>query len=143
MIQIKELCSIYDYIPEDHKLHLSHLHYALNSIRSHYKKPMVVTSGYRTANEQQAIYAKRNEARAFKGLPPLPVPMQSLHCIGAAADILDTTGEFAAFIQDNPALYQRLDVYFEDFTVTKPGTPQGWIHIALFPPLSQKRFFFP
>lgn len=143
MILIKELCSIYDYIPEDHKLHLSHLHYALNSIRSHYGHSLVVTSGYRTPNDQQAVYAKKNEDRAFRGLGPIPVPMQSLHCIGAAADILDTTGEFAAFIQDNMALVQRLDVYFEDFTVTKPGTPHGWVHVGLYPPVSKKRFFLP
>lgn len=143
MILIKELCSIYDYIPEDHKLNLSHLHYCLNSIRAHYGKPITITSGYRTAKEHEAIYARKNEERLYKNLSPIPVPMMSWHLCGAAADLADPTGELLSFIQENMALINRLDLYFEDPSVTRPGTPGGWIHCQIFAPVSGKRFYLP
>lgn len=125
-------------ITEDILSNLYRLHFALNSVRIPFDQPMIVTSGYRTPAKQLQIYTDKNVARAKKKLPPLAVPEQSMHLIGAAADISDPKDELKYFISDHLELMETLHLYFEDFDDT-----DNWVHCQIYAPHSGARFFKP
>ena len=62
--------------------------------------------------------------------------MASYHLSGAAADIVDATGEIKRWILDNLEYIEAVGLWFEDFSQTK-----SWVHAQIFPPKSGKRFF--
>lgn len=130
MISIEELYLSKDLgrIDHDTMLNLGQLHYRLNFIRKLWAQPMMITSGFRTPEEQMVIYQA-------KGLPP---KMGSAHLDGAAADISDPDGKLKRWILDHLDVVEALNLYFEDFDYTK-----GWIHAQLWSPASGKRFFIP
>ena len=140
MISFKELLSknpVKD-PPIEHRLNMGRLHYVLNFIRRLYGQPMVITSGYRTAEEHFSIYQKINKERVLTGKPELSVPMGSCHLIGASADIYDPDGKLKEWVLKNRSLCEDLCVYFEDFKFTPT-----WVHLQIYPPSSGERFFKP
>ena len=97
------------------------LHKAINEIRAAWGKPMIVTSGVRSGEDQ----AKIN-----------PKAVKSKHLVGAAIDISDQTGALYKWCQENESLLEKNDLYIEAGTV-------GWVHFQCLPPKSRKRFFLP
>lgn len=144
MISLDEICKpdIFNKVPVDHQLNMAHLHYAANSLRSHYKKPLTVSSGYRTLEDHKRIYEKINVKRINDGLQMISAPMGSQHLIGSALDLYDPTFQIKNWIVDHLELAERLDIYFEDFDATG-GVGGGWLHMQLWSPASGKRFFKP
>lgn len=128
MISFTELIKAGDTPDADQRAHLYRLHYCLNFIRALYAKPLLITSGLRTREDQIRIYSA-------KGQTP---KMGSLHLIGGAADVSDPDGELKKWILDHLEVAEELKLYFEDFD----STP-NWIHLQIYPPSSGSRFFKP
>ncbi|GAC1501538.1 MAG: hypothetical protein NVS1B10_05780 [Candidatus Saccharimonadales bacterium] len=95
----------------------------LNQFRTAYGKPMIVTSGLRSAQDQQRIN---------------PKAPHSNHLLGLAADIADTDGHLKAYIDANLQLVMDIGLWFEAFDHTPT-----WCHFQSVPPKSSKRFFVP
>lgn len=104
----------------------------VNKVRQAYGKPMTITSGYRTKEDQIRVYAQ-------KGITDLSkIPMGSKHISGQAVDISDPKGEFKAWIMENISLFEELGIYMEAFEYTK-----NWVHMQIIAPKSGSRFFKP
>jgi hypothetical protein len=84
---------------------------------------MIVTSGLRSATDQQRIN---------------PSAPKSNHLIGAAADIQDSDGSLAAWTAANLPLMESIGLWMEDF-----GHTPGWVHYSIYPPKTGKRVFIP
>lgn len=95
----------------------------VNKVRTAYGKPMIVTSGLRSEDDQKRIN---------------PKSMKSKHLTGQAVDIADPKGELKKFIKDNEKLMEEIGLWFEDFSATP-----SWVHMQSVPPKSGKRFFLP
>lgn len=101
----------------------------LSQIREAYGKPMIVTSGLRSQEDQMRINANAPK---------------STHIQGEAADIQDKDGKLRDFILANMDLMAKIGVWFEDFDSTKGSHPGGgWVHIQSVPPKSGKRVYIP
>lgn len=144
MIVLKELIGEKDWnqIPIDHQFNLMHLHLALNRVRQQYAKPMVVTSGYRSKEDQFRIYKEINDDRKQRGLPELRVPLGSMHLRGAAADIADPDRELASWCKVNETKLYEWGLWVEDLGETENGR-RSWVHLQVLPPRSGSRFFLP
>ena len=99
------------------------LYFAMNEFRKAYGKPMTVTSGVRSENDQARINPKA------KG---------SAHVRAAACDIADADKDVWGFCMDNIPLLEKLGLYLED----KSATPR-WVHFQIYPPKSGRRVFLP
>lgn len=95
----------------------------VNQIRSAYGKPMMVSSGLRSQEDQ---------ARINPGAP------KSKHLTGQACDIADHNGTLKAFVGANIKLLEDAGLWCEDFAHTPT-----WVHFQTVPPGSGKRFFIP
>lgn len=102
---------------------LNHLISVLNAIRDAYGKPLYITSGLRSEEDQKRINPKAPKSK---------------HLTGQAADISDIDGKFWEWCQNNMDLMINLNVYFEDTRYTK-----GWVHCQVVAPKSGKRVFIP
>lgn len=102
---------------------LEKLYVAMNKLRAAYGKPMIVTSGVRTREDQLRINP-RNPGSA--------------HTMAAACDIADKDKKLCDWVLDNFNLIIELDLYIED-----PDFCQTWLHIQCLPPKSGKRIFIP
>lgn len=144
MISFKELLgkNLISDVPINHQQNGQELLKRLNVIRKEYGKPMTVSSGYRSRNDHERIYAKINSDREAKGLTKITVPYGSQHLIMAAVDIADPKQELQQFCLANIPLIESVDLYLEDFSATV-----NWCHFQLFPFKSYKpggiRFFKP
>ena len=104
----------------------------VNKVRQAYGKPMTITSGLRTKEDQIRVYAQ-------KGITDLSkIPMGSKHISGQAVDISDPKGEFKDWIMENISLFEELGIYMEAFEYTK-----NWVHMQIIAPKSGSRFFKP
>lgn len=99
----------------------------LSAIREAYGRPMIVTSGFRSREDQERIYGGRDK-----------IPYGSCHLIGAAADISDRDRSLAGFCSANVKLLEQLGLWCEDTTYT-----HTWVHFQIKPPVSGNRFFKP
>jgi len=99
----------------------------LSAVRETFKRPMIVTSGFRSREDQERIYKGKTN-----------IPMHSCHLIGAAVDIADRDKSLAGFCYDNIQLLEKVGLWCEDPTMT-----HSWIHFQIFPPKSGTRFFKP
>jgi hypothetical protein len=108
---------------------LNRLLLAMNAVRTAYGKPMTVTSGLRTIEDQLRIYKGRN---------PKNIPMKSAHLEGLAVDISDRTGELWDWCLENLKLLETLGLYLEDKNSTRT-----WVHFQLRRPASGNRIFVP
>lgn len=97
----------------------------LNQLRVAYNKPLIITSGLRSQDQQKQLISEgKSKASTSK------------HLIGAAADVSDTNGSLHAFLQTNPELCESIGIWMEN--------RQGpWIHIQILPPASGRRWFNP
>jgi len=92
---------------------------AINIIRTAWGKPMTVTSGVRSAEDQKRIN---------------PSAPKSKHLIGAAVDIADN-GDLYKWLQgDGAKTLEEAGLYCELDT-------KGWVHFQCIPPGSKKRWF--
>jgi hypothetical protein len=130
MITLEELlCQVpWDSIPKDHQENLKDLLVKINKIRSAYNRPMIVTSGYRTKEDQKRI----NPGAPFSG-----------HLRGECVDIADSDGELAKWILKNLEMAKDLGFWFEHFGYTHPKNKGWWVHFSIKPPKSNKRIFIP
>jgi len=103
------------------------LHERMNEVRGAYGKPMIVTSGLRSDEDQQRLMAK-GKTRAI----------HSKHLAGAACDIADPDGELAKWCKANEDILKRIGLWCED-----PQFTHGWVHFQMMAPASGKRFFIP
>lgn len=127
MITLKEL-NYHDY-PTDTEIdqNLDILLEKLNIIREAWGQPMVVTSGLRSAEQQNDLIA-RGMSKAYN----------SKHLIGAAADILDMNGELKDWLKSNPEILEEAELWCEAASATPT-----WCHFQIYPPLSGHRWFLP
>lgn len=139
MLALKEFVSDYNMadIPHSDQLNLEELLKRMNLVRKAWKKPMTVTSGYRSMQDHLRIYSKINADRRAKGLPELAPPKGSKHLIGAAADISDPDGSLHKWCIENEALLTKIGLWME------VKDEQKRVHFQIFPPKSGNRFFKP
>lgn len=106
---------------------LAILYDRINQVRTAYGKPMIVTSGLRSWQQQRdLIEAGKSNATHSK------------HMTGQAVDILDSDGSLHTWILINIDLMINIGFWFESFQ----STP-NWAHFQIVPPESGKRFFIP
>jgi uncharacterized protein YcbK (DUF882 family) len=133
MITLQELNPKQVKLTPDQDANLRVLWERINKIRAAWAKPMIVTSGFRTAEDQRRIYkdiARRN------GSDVVRVPMGSKHLEGSACDILDRDGSLMKWTRENILLLEQVGLWCEDGT-------NGWVHYQTKPPASGNRFFKP
>lgn len=136
------MISITELNPKAYKLdslqasNLQILLHKINQIRIIYNKPMVITSGVRTKEDQIRIY-KEIADRNNKQFELSKVPMNSMHLIGAACDVLDLDGSLMKWCKNNSLLLEQIGLWIED-DVSQPR-----VHFQIYPPKSGNRFFKP
>lgn len=138
MLQLSDLNKGNEQTTEEIEKNLGSLFEKLQKVEAAYGKPFFCTSGYRSMQHHQAIYAAKNAVRAKQGLPPLTVPLSSKHLYGHAADIADVSGDLWRWVMINMDLMVEIGFYFED----KSATPT-WVHFQDLPPGSGKHIFLP
>ena len=109
----------------------------LNQIRVKWAKPMTVTSGLRTPDDQIRVYQEK-AAKAGVPFDQSKVPMASRHIHGDAADISDPNRELQTWCLENEAFLTQVGVWMEDFSATP-----NWVHFQGSSPKSGKRWFMP
>lgn len=109
----------------------------INIIREKWGKPMTVTSGLRTKEDQIRIY-KEKAQKEGKAFDENKIPMGSQHMFGAAVDIYDPNKELQKWCLDNEKELEDVGLWMEDFSATP-----NWSHFQIYPPKSGKRFFNP
>lgn len=93
----------------------------LNSLG--YGPAMRATSCLRSLKDQQRIN---------------PKAMGSSHLYGAAVDIADPDGKFAAWLKSHKNKLVELGLWMED-----PRYTNGWVHLQIYAPKSLNRMFIP
>lgn len=125
MISFKEL--IGDILINDIDIETQHnledLLKKINIVRTAWDKPMIVTSGLRTMQDQLRINPKAPKSK---------------HMTGQAVDIYDPDGFLKEWVKKNIAMMEAIGFWFEDFAYTKT-----WVHFQTQAPLSGRRFFIP
>lgn len=88
---------------------------------------LVINSGLRSQEAQnKLIAAKKSKA------------VNSLHLVGAAADIKDKDGKIAKWVMSNLNFMKIIGLWIES-----PDYCKGWVHVQIFPPKSGNRVFIP
>jgi hypothetical protein len=128
-------------IPSEHQKNLIEFHSKLQAFREKCGLLMVCSSGYRTKEHHEEIYAKKNKLRQFAGLEPLKIPYGSAHLSGHACDFLDPCRALADFVDANKDFVRSLGFHFEARESTSWPTP--WLHIQDVSPLSGALWFQP
>lgn len=111
----------------EHQANLKELIRRLSLIREAYGRPMTVTSGYRSREDQEKIYHNATK-----------IPYGSAHMSGEAVDVWDRDKNLAAFVCANIPLLEKVGLWCEDVIVTR-----NWVHFQSRPPKSGSRFFKP
>lgn len=115
-------------LPSDVQDNLRKLLFAMNEIRASYGFVMIITSGYRRPQDNDAT---SNAAKL------------SAHLVGMACDIRDVDGSLYRWVLRNLDLMQKLGIYLEDFRWTRSKTKGNWVHFGIRKPGSGKRIFVP
>lgn len=122
-------------ISSDHLKNLLDLKEKVNVFRTHYGKPLRVTSGYRSLEKHLAIYAAKGITDQSK------IPMKSRHLSGLAVDLVpieDDIKHLQDWVLDNVKLMEEIELWFEKFEYTPT-----WVHCQIVSPKSGNRFFVP
>jgi hypothetical protein len=122
MISLKELLQTTDFntLTKENQSNLMDLLEKVNKIRLAYGKPMTVTSCIRTKAKQIEVYKA-------KGITDLSkIPMNSPHISCEAADFSDPNGEIDAWVDQNQALLESLDMWQEH-----PDSTSNWCHLDI------------
>jgi hypothetical protein len=99
----------------------------MNELRAIWGKPMIVTSGLRSEEQQiELIKAGKSTARVSK------------HLSGNACDIKDFDGNLGKWCLENETVLKTIGLWCEH-----PSASLGWVHFQIIPPMSGKRFFLP
>ena len=106
MITEKELNPHNHPLTEEQKKNFPKLLEIMNKIRAKYGKPMIITSGLRSPEEQKKI-------DLAAGRKPR---MGSMHLRGAACDVWDRDRHLFGWCMDNLKFLEELGVYLEDKT---------------------------
>lgn len=123
LVTRRELNS-HDYpLTPEQSANFEHLYLAINKLRELYGKPMIITSGVRTIEDQKRIN---------------PRAMGSAHTKAAACDIADPDGALDRWCLDNLPLLTECGLYLED-----PSMTPRWTHLQVLPPRSGNRVFVP
>jgi hypothetical protein len=97
----------------------------INELRGIWGKPMIVTSGLRSEEQQMGLVASGKSTAKV-----------SAHCSGNAVDIYDEDGSFHSWCKENTDTLARIGFWMEE--------RQGpWQHFQTYSPMSGKRWFFP
>lgn len=123
MISAKELNPHNYATTEEQAANLAVLLDKMNQIRVLYGKPMTITSGLRSEEDQERIN---------------PSAPKSKHLMGQACDVLDGTGDLKKWVKANVSALESIGLWCEDFA----STPT-WAHFQIVPPKSGNRFFIP
>lgn len=92
----------------------------MNKVRELYNKPMKITSGLRTKEDQIRVYAQKGIIDLSK------IPMKSKHLAGAAVDVSDPSGELNLWCKENEETLRELGIWLE----TRQG---NWQHFQVLP----------
>lgn len=114
-------------LTDEQKANLEDLIQKLSIIREAYGQPMIVTSGFRSREDQERIYGNASK-----------VPYGSQHLNGCAADVFDRDKSLAGWCFANYKKLEEVGLWCEDPTVTR-----NWVHFQTRPPQSGTRFFKP
>ena len=123
-------------MPEDHQKNLEELLEKINKVRYAWGKPMRVTSGYRSKEDQIRIY-KDLAAQRKQVFDESKIPWGSAHLKCAAVDISDPDGSLYDWTHDNEALMEEIGVWME------VKDDQARVHFQIYAPKSGKRWFSP
>lgn len=99
----------------------------INRVRDAFNKPMIITSGLRSQEQQQALIAS--------GKSNAP---HSKHLNGEACDVDDPNGELKSWVMANLSIIENIGLWMEDFNHCS-----NWIHFQIVAPNSGNRFFIP
>ena len=106
---------------------------ALNTLLEAFGQYRRFTSGVRTVESHKATYASINAKRKKEGKSLLTIPMGSKHLeqYCQAADLEDADGKLKEWLatDEAKAVYEKLGLYFEDFSATPT-----WTHCQQCPP---------
>lgn len=130
MITLKELLMnriTFEQLSAEQKANVLELLERINRIRQAYGKPMVVSSGYRSPEDNKKAGGAPN----------------SNHCKAAAVDIADPRGELQAWCLAHIPELEKAQLWCEDFSATTKPNGKSWCHFQIFSPKSGKRFFKP
>lgn len=123
MITLKEL-NPHGYLTSiEQDENLAKLLAAMNVIRAAWGRPMVVTSGLRSREDQMRIN---------------PTAPNSKHIKGAACDISDPNGDLKRWVIKHLDLFKEQGIWMEAFE-----SCPGWLHCQCIPPNSGNRIFKP
>jgi hypothetical protein len=123
MVSRRELNSHKYPLTKQQKRNFAKLYVAINKLRKAYNKPMIVTSGVRSIDDQKRIN---------------PKAMKSAHVQAGAVDFFDPYGELDRWCLDNIPLLKSLGLYLEDPTFTP-----RWCHLQIIPTRSGNIVFIP
>lgn len=122
MISMKELNPHGYPVDSETQDNLNTLLERVNHIRTAWAKPMTVTSGLRSAEDQQRIN---------------PSAPKSKHLTGQAVDISDPHLELTAWLKgDGAKLCEQIGLWMEEGN-------SNWVHFQIVPPKSGRRWFLP
>lgn len=127
-----------DYVDPSTLSNLRDLLERLSELETLYGKPFIVTSGFRSRRKHREIYDALNKKRLLDGKDALPIPINSAHLNGNAADIHDPLKEIKIWVAGNPKVLEECELWCEQLA----STP-SWIHLQRVPPKSGARFFKP
>lgn len=99
----------------------------MNELRSKYGKPMKVTSGYRSREDQIRIYKDKGITDVSK------IPMKSKHLYCQAVDISDPNKDLQKWCKQNESVLKEIGLWMEDFSATP-----NWVHFQVVPYASWK-----
>ncbi len=137
MIYLREFWTPEKATNEDHLANIHIIHFKLNYLRALWKRPIYITSGYRTLDHHKKIYLE-------KGVSESKIPMGSKHLIGAAVDLSDGGGLIDTWLfndqmdMQDDSILSKLDLFMEH-----PDDTPGWCHLQIYPPASGERIFRP
>lgn len=122
MITIEEILKNYKLsdLPKDHEDNLNILLEKANLFRKAYNKSLIVSSGYRSKEDQIRIYKEKGITDISK------IPMKSKHLFGQALDFSDPNGDLKTWVNNNLELMKDIGLWFESFSVTTT-----WVHIQI------------
>lgn len=116
--------------PDGYEKDLDNLIKRANKLEWAWGKKFVITSGLRDLKDQYRIYAAKGITDKSK------IPLKSKHFYCQALDIEDSDGELYKWILGQEKLLAEIGLWVELKT-------DGWVHIQIKPPGSNKRYFLP
>ena len=119
-------------VPEELKANLAILLERVNKLRALWGKPMTITSGFRSHDDQIRVYADKGITDESK------IPWGSAHLKCAAVDIYDPDMSLTNWCKENnDKVLIDCELWCED----DMATPR--LHCQIYPPHSNQRWFKP